>query len=98
MRKLCVLLNAKVVYMQTAAVLSGGGFSLEFTSTMVQTLNLILLTAKELQGLRDILKRSFKANSAMEDKEGEVLATSDERRRGVVHPVQSEARCPLKCE
>ena len=58
-RKLCVLLNAKVVYIQTAAVLSSASneFSLEFISTMVQTLNLILLTAQELQALRDILKR-----------------------------------------
>ena len=55
---------------KTAEVLSSSSeFSLEFISTMVQTLNLILLTAKELQGLRDILKRSFKANSATEDKE-----------------------------
>ncbi|GMH78699.1 hypothetical protein TrLO_g1451 [Triparma laevis f. longispina] len=70
-RKLCVLLNAKVVYIQTAAVLSSASneFSLEFISTMVQTLNLILLTAQELQALRDILKRSFKAGSAAEDKE-----------------------------
>ncbi|GMI02008.1 hypothetical protein TrST_g6121 [Triparma strigata] len=70
-RKLCVLLNAKVVYIQTAAVLSSASneFSLEFISTMVQTLNLILLTAQELQALRDILKRSFKPNSAAEDKE-----------------------------
>ena len=34
-------------------------FSLEFVSTMVQTLNLILLTASELHGLRCLLAKAF---------------------------------------
>jgi vacuole morphology and inheritance protein 14 len=34
-------------------------FSLEFVSTMVQTLNLILLTASELHGLRVLLAKAF---------------------------------------
>mmetsp|Transcript_1951 Transcript_1951/g.3566 ORF Transcript_1951/g.3566 Transcript_1951/m.3566 type:complete len:950 (-) Transcript_1951:59-2908(-) len=34
-------------------------FSLEFVSTMVQTLNLILLTASELHGLRVLLSKAF---------------------------------------
>jgi vacuole morphology and inheritance protein 14 len=34
-------------------------FSLEFMSTMVQTLNLILLTASELHGLRVLLAKAF---------------------------------------
>ena len=34
-------------------------FSMEFVSTMVQTLNLILLTANELHGLRVLLANSF---------------------------------------
>ncbi|GMH59479.1 hypothetical protein TrRE_jg10298, partial [Triparma retinervis] len=42
-RKLCVLLNAKSVYMEASQVVTkGSDFSLEFISTMVQTLNLIL--------------------------------------------------------
>ena len=73
-RKLCVLLNAKSVYIQMAEALSkhdptitaGKGtskgtaqrYSLEFISTMVQTLNLILLTASELHSLRTILAQS----------------------------------------
>lgn len=68
-RKLCVLLNAKSVYIRMAEALSsyelsleGGGAdiaTLEFVSTMVQTLNLILLTASELHDLRSILSESF---------------------------------------
>ena len=34
-------------------------YSLEFVGTMVQTLNLILLTAAELHGLRSLLAKSF---------------------------------------
>lgn len=85
-RKLCVLLNARSVYIRMAETLSplkggaevgaGSGFdggserdrggerqySLEFVSTMVQTLNLILLTAPELHGLRSILAEGFVRN------------------------------------
>ena len=64
-RKLCVLLNAESVYIRMAEALSSyeeGGAdvaTLEFVSTMVQTLNLILLTASELHDLRSILASSF---------------------------------------
>lgn len=68
-RKLCVLLNAKSVYIRLANALmkyekqSNGKpadmGTLEFVSTMVQTLNLILLTASELHDLRSILSKSF---------------------------------------
>jgi vacuole morphology and inheritance protein 14 len=71
-RKLCVLLNAKSVYIRMAEALSsyessleGGGTdvaTLEFVSTMVQTLNLILLTASELHDLRSILAGSFNSS------------------------------------
>ena len=37
-------------------------FSIEFVSTMVQTLNLILLTANELHGLRVLLANAFELN------------------------------------
>ena len=57
-RKLCVLLNAKSVYMRMAEALSAN-YPLEFIATMVQTLNLILLTASELHTLRLLLSTSF---------------------------------------
>mmetsp|Transcript_50805 Transcript_50805/g.58699 ORF Transcript_50805/g.58699 Transcript_50805/m.58699 type:complete len:861 (+) Transcript_50805:21-2603(+) len=66
-RKLCVLLNAKSVYIRLANALmqyekvngkAADAETLEFVSTMVQTLNLILLTASELHDLRSILSKS----------------------------------------
>lgn len=63
-RKLCVLLNAKAVYIRMADTLSSfeaqaDATTLQFISTMVQTLNLILLTASELHDLRSTLAGSF---------------------------------------
>jgi hypothetical protein len=59
-RKLCVLLDCKSIYLSLAEIL--GDFpNLEFVSYMVQTLNLILLTAPELFVLRNILKNCFNA-------------------------------------
>jgi vacuole morphology and inheritance protein 14 len=66
-RRLCVLLNAKSVYLVMADIISsydlspesGESFTLEFVATMVQTLNLILLTASELYNLRQLLEESF---------------------------------------
>lgn len=67
-RKLCVLLNAKSVYIRLANALMKYERSathhpdvttLEFVSTMVQTLNLLLLTASELHDLRSILSKCF---------------------------------------
>lgn len=72
-RKFCVLLNAKSVYICMAGLLlstkdtNSTTFSLEFISTMVQTLNLILLTAPELHELRSILKISFSPSEASEE-------------------------------
>jgi vacuole morphology and inheritance protein 14 len=43
-------------------------YSIEFVSTMVQTLNLILLTASELHGLRVLLSKAFeKPDSELEE-------------------------------
>jgi vacuole morphology and inheritance protein 14 len=63
-RKLCVLLNAKSVYIRMSDALSSFEVNadhetLQFISTMVQTLNLILLTASELHDLRTSLAGSF---------------------------------------
>jgi vacuole morphology and inheritance protein 14 len=63
-RKLCVLLNAKSVYIRLANTLmqyetNADAATLEFVSTMVQTLNLILLTASELLDLRKTLSKSL---------------------------------------
>lgn len=68
-RKLCVLLNAKSVYIRMAETLSSyehvngqpaDASTLQFVSTMVQTLNLILLTASELHDLRNLLASSWR--------------------------------------
>ena len=72
-RKLCVLLNAKSVYIRLATALMqyetvdgevADEDTLEFVSTMVQTLNLILLTASELNDLRSILAKSVFSGDA----------------------------------
>ena len=73
-RKLCVLLNAKSVYMRMADTLSSYGdprapdqppeaSAITFISTMVQTLSIILLTASELHELRSTLASSFQEES-----------------------------------
>jgi len=66
-RKLCVLLDAKKIYISLAGILSTRD-DLEFASLMVQTLNLILLTATELSALRDTLKHSFQPTANAEDR------------------------------
>ncbi|KAG9401018.1 hypothetical protein AC1031_009771 [Aphanomyces cochlioides] len=65
-RKLCTLLEAKSIYMVVATVLATHD-DLDFVSLMVHTLNLILLTANELEQLRAILRRSFDAKASKED-------------------------------
>jgi vacuole morphology and inheritance protein 14 len=80
-RKLCVLLNAKSVYIRMADTLASYETcdedetrvetTLQFISTMVQTLNLILLTASELHDLRSSLARSFQKRPAAEGDEDE---------------------------
>lgn len=73
-RRLCVLLNAKSVYLIMADIISsydlspesGDSDTLEFVATMVQTLNLILLTASELNNLRRLLEESFSSESTEE--------------------------------
>ena len=80
-RKLCVLLNAKSVYIRLANALMqyenvngqpADAGTLEFVSTMVQTLNLILLTASELHDLRSILSKSFATNAPDEEESNEL--------------------------
>uniref|UniRef100_A0A6M2DYB2 Protein VAC14 homolog n=1 Tax=Xenopsylla cheopis TaxID=163159 RepID=A0A6M2DYB2_XENCH len=55
LRHLCVLLNAEDIYRTLANILLYET-NLKFTSTMVETLNMLLLTASELYVLRNILK------------------------------------------
>jgi vacuole morphology and inheritance protein 14 len=71
-RKLCVLLNAQSVYIRLADALvqyetvngqPANAATLEFVGSMVQTLNLILLTASELHDLRTILAKSLVVKS-----------------------------------
>lgn len=88
-RNLCVLLNAKSIYISLAAILQGTGSAsanktylldpdfkgteatvtseqLNFRSIMVQTLNLILLTARELDELRLLLRSSLEPGASKE--------------------------------
>ncbi|KAJ0038771.1 hypothetical protein Pint_22392 [Pistacia integerrima] len=57
-RRLCVLLDAKRVYLELSTILEGES-DLDFACIMVQALNLILLTSSELSELRDLLKQSL---------------------------------------
>jgi vacuole morphology and inheritance protein 14 len=71
-RRLCVLLNAKSVYLTMANIvssfdLSGDALTLEFVATMVHTLNLILLTASELSNLRQVLEDCFTKDNVSQD-------------------------------
>mmetsp|Transcript_2500 Transcript_2500/g.3675 ORF Transcript_2500/g.3675 Transcript_2500/m.3675 type:complete len:696 (-) Transcript_2500:54-2141(-) len=67
-RKLCVLLDARSIYMALAKALQGK-HDLPFVGLMVQSLNLILLTASELEEVRRALKGSFVLSATQEDKE-----------------------------
>jgi vacuole morphology and inheritance protein 14 len=67
-RKLCSLLDSASIYLAMAKIL-GNKVDLEFIALMVQTLNLILLTAPELAPLRKSLKCSFQANATPQDRE-----------------------------
>ncbi|KAK9063662.1 hypothetical protein SSX86_017533 [Deinandra increscens subsp. villosa] len=64
-RRLCVLIDAERVYRELSTILEGEA-DLDFASTMVQALNLILLTSTELSDLRDLLKQSL-VDAAGED-------------------------------
>ncbi|KAL6867576.1 hypothetical protein ACP4OV_015600 [Aristida adscensionis] len=57
-RRLCVLLGAEKVYREFSTILESES-DLDFASTMVQALNLILLTSAELGELRSLLKKSL---------------------------------------
>lgn len=65
-RKLCSLLDSSRIYMTLANILNEKR-DLEFVSLMVQTLNLILLTAPELVPLRRSLKQSFQSTATEQD-------------------------------
>lgn len=94
-RKLCVLLNAKAVYIRMAETLSGYEFlddggerdhasRLQFISTMVQTLNLILLTASELHDLRSILTNTFEENPVYHQRSLSLASVVDPEESGSV--------------
>mmetsp|Transcript_25059 Transcript_25059/g.34421 ORF Transcript_25059/g.34421 Transcript_25059/m.34421 type:complete len:468 (+) Transcript_25059:152-1555(+) len=67
-RKLCSLLDSSSIYMTLAKILNTKT-DLEFTGLIVQTLNLILLTAPELSPLRKSLKNSFQPHASEQDKQ-----------------------------
>ena len=66
-RKLCALLDWKV-YLTLAEILEGRENDQDFLNVMIQTLNLILLTAPELLALRTKLKSSFQEGACSEDR------------------------------
>lgn len=55
-RQLCVLLNAEYIYRTFAEIITNENINIRFASTMVRTLNMILLTSSELFDLRNSLK------------------------------------------
>jgi vacuole morphology and inheritance protein 14 len=66
-RKLCSLLDSSSIYLAMASILNNKQ-DLDYVSLMVQTLNLILLTAPELAPLRRSLKQSFESKASEQDK------------------------------
>lgn len=60
-RKLCSLLNPQKTFISLASIMSKT--DPEFSSTLVQTLNLILMTAPELAPLRNTLENSIRGGS-----------------------------------
>jgi vacuole morphology and inheritance protein 14 len=82
-RKLCSFMEAKKIYVALASILDNtfAGKDLEFVSLMVQTLNLILLTAPELGILRKLLKDSFDGDDAMGDSDKKVSNFKKENRQ-----------------
>lgn len=73
-RKLCALLDPQSIYMSLSAIL-GDKNELDFVGLMVQTLNLILLTAPELNPLRRSLKNSFQPNAEAEAGDRQVFVS-----------------------
>lgn len=70
-RYLCTLLDSKSIYFSLAAILRSSSSALiaeelEFRSIMVQTLSLILLTARELDELRKLLRSSLESHASEE--------------------------------
>lgn len=55
-RQLCVLLNAELIFRTFAEIIMEETSNVRFASTMVRTLNLILLTSSELFELRSTLR------------------------------------------
>ena len=67
LRKLCSLLNCQKIFLSLASLVPKS--DPEFSSTMVQTLNLILLTAPELCPLRNTLENSIITTSTITESE-----------------------------
>lgn len=67
-RKLCSLLNCREIFISLAMILNDMS-DLEFVGLMVQTLNLIMLTAPELAPLRKSLKEISMTGSSPSDRD-----------------------------
>lgn len=55
-RQLCTLLNSELIFRVFAEIIIEDNSNLKFSSTMVRTLNTILLTSSELFELRSLLR------------------------------------------
>lgn len=64
-RQLCVLLNPELVFRTFADIIMDETANIKFASTMVRTLNLILLTSSELFELRTTLRNITDPKSAL---------------------------------
>jgi vacuole morphology and inheritance protein 14 len=62
-RQLSVMLNPEKIYRELSKILQTYTNNLEFCSIMIQTLNTILLTSKELSELRELIKKGDEAAS-----------------------------------
>ncbi|XP_055376093.1 protein VAC14 homolog [Condylostylus longicornis] len=63
-RQLCVHLNAEYIYRTFAEIIAEEKTNIKFASTMVRSLNMILLTSSELFDLRQSLRDIRNSNSA----------------------------------
>jgi vacuole morphology and inheritance protein 14 len=87
-RRLCLLLDPRVVYLGLAEILHAEG-NKEFTALLVELLNLILLTSAELSDFRDSLR-----GCAARGGEGAAVFTALFR-TWVVNPIASVSLCLL---
>jgi len=65
-RQLSVMLDPEKIYCELSKILQTYDTNLEFCSVMIQTLNMILLTSKELSELRELIKKGSSCPESVE--------------------------------